>query len=317
MASPPTPQALLGPYYFGVMLNTLLYGILVMQTVSYYQEFKKDKLWLRFFVLYLFVVESLNTGMCAAMIYEPLVGQFGTDSPTFLFPSLLPSQPFLEVAISVPVQFFYAWRISVLMRNYFVPALIGMSSLASMVGAIWTALIVHQVKNYANKSKVDTTALIWSCCASAADLIITVSLFWSLTRRKTGVKRTDDTIDSIARHAIQTGLLTVTFSLIDVTLFVVLPNSTLSFFFDFALPKLYSNALVSTLNARSGGQGGGIIELDAPTESARFTGSMSHTRRRTTAFESVTFAKSPHTVGLDSNDILALGGEDGSHPDPK
>lgn len=25
----------------------------------------------------MFVVESVNTGMCVAMIYEPLVGQFG------------------------------------------------------------------------------------------------------------------------------------------------------------------------------------------------------------------------------------------------
>jgi hypothetical protein len=29
-------------------------------------------------VLYLFVVETANTGICVAMIYEPLVGQFGT-----------------------------------------------------------------------------------------------------------------------------------------------------------------------------------------------------------------------------------------------
>jgi hypothetical protein len=101
------------------------------------------------------------------------------------------------------------------------------------VGAIWTALIVHQVKNYANKSKVDTTALIWSCCASgvfrAFELprrlmlrrlcscgfdnnrisVLELGAYdmprisWSnvqQTRRKTGVKRTDDTIDSIARR---------------------------------------------------------------------------------------------------------------------
>jgi hypothetical protein len=65
------------------------------------------------------------------------------------------------------------------------------------------------------------------------------------------------------------------FTALNVGLFVGLPNSTLlvdctppfsellnqhlihylpgrSFVFDFALPKLYSNALVSTLNARSG-----------------------------------------------------------------
>ncbi|KAF8156494.1 hypothetical protein K438DRAFT_1986750 [Mycena galopus ATCC 62051] len=90
---------------------------------------------------------------------------------------------------------------------------------------------------------------------------------WGLTRKKTGIKRTDDTITTIARHAVQTGLLTVTFSFLDVTLFVALPNGTLSihssFIFDFGQPKLYSNAVISMLNARRG-RGGDIIDMDAP-----------------------------------------------------
>ncbi|KAF8188918.1 hypothetical protein K438DRAFT_1677051 [Mycena galopus ATCC 62051] len=341
-ASPPTPQALLGPYYFGVILNTFLYGILVMQTMTYYPAFKNDKLWLRLFVLYLFVVETLNTGICVAMIYQPLVGQFGTSSPTFLFPSrasihsfpwvefrpgsspVLPAQPCLEVAISVPVQFFYAWRISVMMRNYFVPAFIGVTSLTAMgkficlLGAIWTAIIVYQVKNYANKPKVNTTALVWSCCSAASDLIVTVSLFWSLTRRKTGIKRTDDILDTIARHSIQTGLLTVICSILDVSLFVALPNSTLSFFFDFGLPKLYSNSLVSTLNARHGGMDGGIIELETP--SIVFTAS-TRTGQTPTTFGSnsiVAWARpTTHKLPADDDDLLALDMDDGSLQDPK
>ncbi|KAF7367066.1 MFS domain-containing protein [Mycena sanguinolenta] len=260
--------------------------------------------------------------MCAAMIYEPLVGQFGTAAPMSLFPPLLPAQPILEasqvvqsnaltypllqVAISVPVQFFYAWRISVIMRDYFIPALIGMASLTSLVGAIWTSIIVHQVKIYVNKPKVNTTAFIWSCCASAADLIITVSLFWSLTRKRTGIKRTDDLLNTIARHAIQTGLSTVTFAALDVSLFVAFPDNTISFFFDFGLPKLYSNSLVSSLNARGRGMGEDIIELDVPVNSsAMFTGSTARTPH--TVSDPVAFVKSAvnHTP-INSDDILAL-----------
>ncbi|KAF7343028.1 hypothetical protein MVEN_01733000 [Mycena venus] len=76
----------------GRFLNTFLFGILVLQIINYYQAFKKDKLWLRCLVLYLLVVETLNTAMTVVMIYEPLVSQFGTSSPVFLFPSLLPSR---------------------------------------------------------------------------------------------------------------------------------------------------------------------------------------------------------------------------------
>ncbi|KAJ7643423.1 hypothetical protein DFH06DRAFT_1213194, partial [Mycena polygramma] len=178
---PPTPQGLLGPFYFGVILGTFLYGILVVQAITYYQSFKHDKTWLRCFVGYLFFVETVSTAMSIATIYEPLVAQFNTDKPMRLFPTLLPSQPFLEVAVFVPVQFFYAWRISVIMRNYWVPALICVTSLTSMVGAIWSGIIVAQVKVYAEKPKIDQKALLWSCSAAGADAVITAALMLSLT----------------------------------------------------------------------------------------------------------------------------------------
>jgi len=251
--APPSPQAVLGPFYLGVQLGTLLYGILVLQTITYYQNYKRDKLWLRLFVLYLFVAETASTGLSVAMIYEPLIAQFGTDKPMRLFPSLLPSQPFLEAAVFVPVQFFYAWRISVIQRSYIAPVLICLTSIASAVGAVWTGIIVHEVKEYARKPAVNNTALVWSVSAAGADIMITACLMWSLRNRRTGIKRTDDAINSIVRNSVQTGFITVVFTLLDVVLFVALSHSTLNFVFDFGLPKLYSNALISTLNARSGG----------------------------------------------------------------
>ncbi|KAF7343446.1 MFS domain-containing protein [Mycena venus] len=307
MASPPSPQALLAPYYLGTCLNTFLYGILVIQTLFYFQNYKSDKIWLRFFVLYLFTVETLNTALCVAMIYEPLVKQFGTDLPTSLFPSLLPSQPFLEAAIFVPVQFFYAWRIWIIMRNYFAPVLICMASLSSLVGAVWTAIIVNQVKSYSNKAKVDHTALVWSCSAAVADIIITTSLIWSLRMKKTGIKRTDDVIDRILRTSIQTGGLTVAFTILDVALFVALPNSTLSFVFDFAIPKLYSNALISTFNVRSTGRPETVdLATQAPHESNNML--FLETNQQVATSATIVFTKPSPTEGQfdGPSDILGL-----------
>ncbi|KAJ6471162.1 hypothetical protein C8R47DRAFT_1148044 [Mycena vitilis] len=309
MGIPLTPEALLAPYFIGVVLNTFLFGLLVQQTITYYQGYKNDKPWLRYFVLYIFVVETVNTGMCVAMIYSPLIGQFGTPLPVTLFPALLPSQPFLEAAIFVPVQFFYAWRISVIMRHYIIPVLICLTSLTSMVGAAWTAVIVYHVKDYAHKPMVDKTALIWSCSAAAADIMITASLVLSLRLRRSGVSRTDDTINRIVKNTIQTGGVTVAFTILDVALFVALPNSTLSFVFDFGIPKLYSNALLSTLNARSGGDGG-MIELGthAPTSQNVPWSTASSATAQTRSTGSVAFNKpSTHKLFMDPHtDILGL-----------
>ncbi|KAF7326630.1 Tryptophan 2-halogenase [Mycena venus] len=251
--SPPTPQQVLGPYYFGALLSTFLYGILVLQTLTYYQGYKKDKIWLRLFY---------RTGICIAMIYEPLVGQF--------------------------------------------------------VGAICTAVIVAQVKVYLEKPKVNLIALIWCCSAAGADVAITASLIWSLRARKTGLKNTDDTIDRIVRNTIQTGAITVAFTLTNTLLFVGL-SSTLSacdFVFDFAVPKLYSNALISTLNARTNGTDGGMMELRTSPTSRNHLVSDSRPgkQRASSATQIITssdiaFNKpSSHDLFLETkSDILALG----------
>ncbi|KAJ6464788.1 hypothetical protein C8R47DRAFT_1224659 [Mycena vitilis] len=145
MGIPLTPEALLAPYFIGVVLNTFLFGLLVQQTITYYQGYKNDKQWLRYFVLYIRSGDREYRDVCVATIYSPLhvIGQFGTPLPVTLFPactdqfsfkstSVLPSQLFLEAAIFVPVQFFYAWRISVIMRHYIIPVLICLTSLTSM-----------------------------------------------------------------------------------------------------------------------------------------------------------------------------------------
>ncbi|KAK7052640.1 MFS domain-containing protein, partial [Favolaschia claudopus] len=241
------PQELLGPFYFGVLFNSFLYGIFVLQAITYYQRFKRDNVWLRLFVLYLTIIESLNSAFCVAMIYEPLVGQFGTDDPRQRFPS---------IAISVPVQLFYAWRLSRIAQSYIIPFFIIMASLTSMVGAVWVGIAVHEINSYTHKDKLLIPSLLWSPGASMADVLITVSFVWTLARRKADFKHTQDVINNLVKNAIQTGFLTLTFAVLD--LFVRLHINHLdcilsllrrSFFFDFALPKLYSNSLVFTLNS--------------------------------------------------------------------
>jgi len=53
------------------------------------------------------------------------------------------------------------------------------------------------------------------------------------------------------RLALQTGSITSFFTLVDAIAVYVCPKTAISFAFDFPIPKLYSNALLSMLNARS------------------------------------------------------------------
>ncbi|KIJ24702.1 hypothetical protein M422DRAFT_274451, partial [Sphaerobolus stellatus SS14] len=63
---------------------------------------------------------------------------------------------------------------------------------------------------------------------------------------------TDDVVNKIIVLTIQSGAITALFALLDFVLFLAIPSSTANFLVDFPLSKLYSNSLLSTLNARVG-----------------------------------------------------------------
>ncbi|KAJ3576374.1 hypothetical protein NP233_g461 [Leucocoprinus birnbaumii] len=256
---PPPIPLLFGPMLIGAFFNTTLYGVLILQALLYYQNYKRrDSKWLKLFVLYLVVAETLNSGFSIGLLYEPLILKFGQPAATTFFPLLLPAArlrpalPYssLGIAISTPIQLFIAWRISVINRRWWISAVIGVLALISSSGGIWLAWTVVHVQRFARKPDLHWPALMWLLASAIADVLITVSLVYSLARRKTGFVQTDDTINKIIRMTVQTGLITAIFAVLDVICFLVLPNTTLNFVWDLALSKLYTNALMSTLNAR-------------------------------------------------------------------
>jgi len=243
-------NAVFGPLLIGVCFNCIFYGIFVLQAVTYYVSYRKDAAWLKLFILYLFFVESVNVGCNIATIYEPLILRYGTAAAVTFFPRMIASTPITGASISAPVQIFTAWRIVVITGNKWIGMGIVLLSLTSLAFAINTAVVIASIRLFAKKVDALVLATVWLTADICADLLITISLYVSLNRRRTGSKSTDAIIDRVIRLAVQTGLMTVIFALAETTIFLVVPNTTANFAFNFPLSKLYSNALLSTLNAR-------------------------------------------------------------------
>ncbi|KAJ3576375.1 hypothetical protein NP233_g460 [Leucocoprinus birnbaumii] len=282
---PPNVQLSYGPMLVGVFVNMILYGILVVQCYSYYQQYKKyatlhidseheaDKgtemrAQMRQ-VLYLFAVETANTAIDIAMMYQPLILEYGHQ--LVVFPVMFAAEPVTIVAISTPIQLFFAWRIRLLTKQNIVAAVIAILSLVSLgetlslasliiimlildtwsAGGIWTTVLITIIKLFKRKPELHWPALMWFLSACLADIIITITLVINLSRRKTGFAATDDAISKIIRMTVQTGLLTALFAIGDVIFFMSLAKTALNFIWDLALTKLYANCLLSTLNARA------------------------------------------------------------------
>ncbi|KAJ6567141.1 hypothetical protein B0H19DRAFT_720124 [Mycena capillaripes] len=285
MSAPATPlpnvQLSFGPMLIGVFFNMILYGVLIGQMLTYFQTYRNDATWMKIFVFALFTVETANTGFDMAFMYQPLIQEYG--SKPNLFPTFFVTEPLCIVLVSTPIQLFFAWRIKSLTKSWWIPSFIAILAVASCVGGVWTAVMIRIIRTFANKPKLHNPALLWFLASVVADLLITISLVITLAKRKTGFSGTDSVIDKIIRMTVQTGMLTAIFAVLDVIIFMTLPHFavnfgngscffrveyefTLHFFavFDLALSKLYTNCLMSTLNARAGLNGvsasGGISD---------------------------------------------------------
>jgi len=275
-----------GPMLIGVFFNCLLYGILVMQTFIYFQTYKNDNRWIKRLIKFLFIAETINTGCDIAIMYEPLITKWGTLHAMEFFPLMLPSAPIITVCISTPVQIFTAWRIMVISQSKAMAAVITILSLASFGGAIWTAVEVAVFRSFALKPALNPAGAVWFSTSAAADLLISGSLVFSLHSRRTGHNSTDASINRIIRLTIQTGGITTVFAIADLVAFLVSPMTAISFVWDFSLSKLYTNALLSTLNARVGW--GNLVPNNQDAENVLFGKSQEHS--------SIQFANSNHLI---------------------
>jgi len=243
-------QLLFGPMLIGVVLNTTLYGVLLVQMLMYYQRYKRDRTWFRYLALYLLIAETANVVFDIGLIYEPLITRYGTIMAQEISTLLLRPDAAMTVAISTPVQLFVAWRVLVLTERYLWPILIALTSLISFGGGLSVTIMVSRHPDYAAFKSFNPFVITWLSASAACDVILSVALIYSLYTRKTGVGSSDRHVDRIIRLTLQTGSITAVTALLDLLVFLFTPGTTLQFIWDFPLSKLYSNALFSTLNSR-------------------------------------------------------------------
>ncbi|KAJ7057671.1 hypothetical protein C8F01DRAFT_1371784 [Mycena amicta] len=253
--SGPGAELLFGPMLIGVLLSTTCYGIMTLQMFIYYQTYKKDIIWIRYFVLYLFIAETINLLFEIGIIYEPLIIRYGSPRALIVSPLLLPADAISIVLVSTPIQIFTAWRISVITGKKIFTILISVFALVSFVGGALVGVFAGLRNEFRQFQSFDGIVSLWLISSAVCDVLITIILTYSLTARKTGFTAVDGQVNRIIRLTVQTGAITAVAALADLILFLTFPKTTLQFIPDFPLSKFYSICLISSLNARSSGKG--------------------------------------------------------------
>ncbi|KAF7294182.1 hypothetical protein HMN09_01146600 [Mycena chlorophos] len=274
------------PILAGTQANWLLLGTLAIQTCSsptlledfpltsssdkFHLTFPNERLWIRILVYTLFTLEVVQTAITSHFAYSLLVVSWGDPTIFSKLPWSSLAVPIFTGITSASVQMFYAWRIYVLKKERIwarvVCVLIIMLALMQSLAAFITDARFAVTTQISVLAELMIGVKVWLMGSAACDLVITVTLLIILTeyRRNTPWKRMDGLLARLIYNTIETGAVTSVVAVCDVVLFILFPETNLHQTPAFMLGKLYTNVLLTTLNARaelgngprSGGQSG-------------------------------------------------------------
>ncbi|KAJ2916128.1 hypothetical protein MD484_g4281, partial [Candolleomyces efflorescens] len=160
----------------GFMLNAILYGIMITQVYLYFTTYKNDRPFLKYLVVFLLVADTVNTVFDFMYLYNVLILHFGEFHLLERADWLFATDPAITGIIATAVQLFFAWRVHVLTKNWFLVSLVSVLAVSGVVGAIVTAFEVGGTPNFVDFRKFKSVVILWLASESLGDILITTIL---------------------------------------------------------------------------------------------------------------------------------------------
>lgn len=245
--------ATLGPLFLGLMFNLILLGMAFVQYYMYFIKYqRRDHLWIRIFVYTLLLVNVAGSVLYMIDMYIGLILNFGNSKSYTRSTSMGAANEALTAIMAGGVQLFFAWRVKVLTSSWISTTSVCVTALLAVAGGIATAAEANAQEAVTDFQKFKVTVIIWLVSSCICDFLITGALVWYLRGHKTGFEQSDELMDRIIRLTIQTGFITSFCAMMDLITFLAIASPSVHIIFTGMLGKLYTNALMSSLNARSG-----------------------------------------------------------------
>ncbi|KAJ7711128.1 hypothetical protein B0H14DRAFT_699537 [Mycena olivaceomarginata] len=252
----PTPlDSTYGAWLVSLFIETLLYGMGVLQTWIYFAGRPTDVASVKWTVLVVLALETIQVVFFFHSSYFRFVERFGQiQIDLYWADSLQLLAAYLSAFI---VQLYFASRIHKLTkaRGKLSLSAIGiyiifLLAVLQIVAGIVQVILTYKLRSFLKLSETKAVTTLQSATSLACDILITTYLCLFLNTQKGEIMRTNTMMDMLIRDAINRGVLTALSSAVNMVLFLALPN-TFWFFLGLApSSKLYMNSLLATLNSR-------------------------------------------------------------------
>lgn len=242
---------LTGPILLGNLFNWALFGALSVQVYVYYLAFPADRLIPKVIVAFTYVLEILQTVLATKDAFDYFGFGYGNMTALDQVGLIWFSIPMMTGIVSCAVQLFFAWRIRVISKSYYIPILIGLISVLQACGGLWAGAQAKRIGLWHDLQEENQTATtLWLSGTAACDVLITLTMIYYLSTSRNGFKATNTILVKLIRLTVETGLITSTFAALDLIFFLAFDKANYHLVPATCLSKLYTNSLLVLLNAR-------------------------------------------------------------------
>ncbi|KAF8180525.1 hypothetical protein K438DRAFT_1976714 [Mycena galopus ATCC 62051] len=235
-----------GPILAGTQFNWALLGLLTLQVYNFHVKFPNERLWLSLVLVSSFLYVSNQLSGRSFSVGETLECFRNSHGLNAL-------SPFSQGWI------FFAWRIYVLggQTSRFV---LGICGLIIVINLLQSSLSMITGVIHANTSSqlAEIPGLILAakiCLLGSAicDVVITATMVVLLNhyRKLAPWTKTDSLLTKLIYHTVQTGAITSIVAIAEIVLFLTYPEYLYHEVSGFILGKMYSDIVLTSLNARS------------------------------------------------------------------
>ncbi|KAH9051560.1 hypothetical protein EDB83DRAFT_2521956 [Lactarius deliciosus] len=272
-----------GCSFIGMVISSMLFGITILQTWIYYWQYgNRDPKTLKLFIAVIFMMDTLHTILCVYSIYWYLVLNFGNVEVLGYNMWAMNFQILVSALVDCMVRLYYARRVYIVSRSIIIPVVIvvfvtiSIALAPGMLAAFHLVpgqlivfkhrVLVFPIRAAALKYWSLYTSLIPVTCIAlgsgvAADILIAVTICWSLYHKKTGIAKqvhffpihaavlaeSCEILSYVDRPNTNPNSILATVVLIS---FATDASSMIWLIFFWPMSKFYVNALLAMLNSR-------------------------------------------------------------------
>ncbi|KAF7355609.1 hypothetical protein MSAN_01478200 [Mycena sanguinolenta] len=244
-----------GVWLVSLFLETMLYGMGVLQAWAYFAAGPTDIASVKSTVLLVLTLETVQVAFVFRSSYFRFVERFGEIQLDLIWADSL--QLLAAYVSAFVVQLYFMSRIHKLTKgrskfslSAFGIYIILLLAVVQMVAGIIQTVRSYELRSYLKLGETKPITTLQAASSLACDLLITLYLYLFLKSQKGDMMKTNSLMDMLIYDAINRGVLTSLSSALNMILFLAFPNA---FWFFFGLApnsKFYMNSMLATLNSR-------------------------------------------------------------------